>query len=330
MDVVLKITAQASQLLKHLKYFCACCLLLSSHAFTAPLTTIKIIQNDWVSQRLNALVTGKLLEKLGYQTEYIQFEVDLQWAALRRGHGHIQVEVWQDSMETPYINYVTKNYISHYGDHQVVSREEWWYPLHVKALCPGLPDWQALKQCAHLFIDEMSNGKGVYINGPWHFDDGALIRGLDLNFEVRQVKDDQALWRILNQSTAKKTPLVMINWTPNWTDVSVPGEFVEFPEYAPECHIDPKWGINKALSHDCGNPKDGWIKKAAWPGLEVYAPCAARLLRNIEFTAQMISDAASWVMKDGLSESQAAEKWLIKYQNESRNWLPSCMQDSNS
>ena len=169
-----------------------------------PPKTIKLIQNDWASQRVNAIVVGELLKRLGYKVEFVQSKVELQWPALRKGQAHVQVEIWQDSMEAPYLTYLENNFISHSGDHLAVSREEWWYPAHVKELCPELPDWRALKSCSHLFADPLSKGRGVYYNGPWSYDDGALIRGLDLNFEVRQVDDDKALWSLLEKSSGAK------------------------------------------------------------------------------------------------------------------------------
>ena len=29
--------------------------------------------------------------------------------------------------------------------------EEWWYPTYMKEKCPGLPNWEALNDCAEAF-----------------------------------------------------------------------------------------------------------------------------------------------------------------------------------
>ena len=48
------------------------------------------------------------------------------------------------------------------------------YPNWVADLCPGLPDWNALKSpdCAKLFAPPDSGGKGRMLEGPqtWHGD----------------------------------------------------------------------------------------------------------------------------------------------------------------
>ena len=33
------------------------------------------------------------------------------------------------------------------------AKEEWWYPIYMKEKCPGLPNWEALKdpKCAEAF-----------------------------------------------------------------------------------------------------------------------------------------------------------------------------------
>lgn len=41
------------------------------------------------------------------------------------------------------------------------------------------------------------------------------------------------------------------------------GEFIELPLYEDGCKDAPEWGINKELTHDCGNPADDYLQKAA-------------------------------------------------------------------
>lgn len=43
----------------------------------------------------------------------------------------------------------------------------------------------------------------------------------------------------------------------------IKGKFVEFPEYEEACELDPTWGQNKKMLHDCGNTKSTLLKKAA-------------------------------------------------------------------
>jgi len=43
-------------------------------------------------------------------------------------------------------------------------------------------------------------------------------------------------------------------YSPHWATAKYKGEWIQFPEYTPECYTDPKWGINPDLAYDCGKP----------------------------------------------------------------------------
>ena len=103
---------------------------------------------------------------------------------------------------------------------------------------------------------------------------------------------------------------MLLNWTPNWTDTRLKGKFVKFPTYQPACETDPSWGINKQLLKDCANPSNGWLKKAAWPGLEKYSPCVFQLAKNINLNTEMIADASALYVIEKLSEDQMASHVL--------------------
>mgnify|MGYP003734557955 CR=1 FL=1 len=57
------------------------------------------------------------------------------------------------------------------------------------------------------------------------------------------------------------------------------GEWVQFPEYTPECYTDPAWGINKDMAYDCGKPH-GKIWKYAWAGMKDQWPMAYKVAKN--------------------------------------------------
>ncbi|GIS98491.1 MAG: hypothetical protein CM1200mP26_02040 [Acidimicrobiales bacterium] len=51
--------------------------------------------------------------------------------------------------------------------HDAKTREEWWYPSYIEDVCPGLPDWQALNECAEMFATPDSGGKGRSLVVRW-------------------------------------------------------------------------------------------------------------------------------------------------------------------
>ncbi|MGN7613537.1 ABC transporter substrate-binding protein [Magnetococcales bacterium HHB-1] len=291
---------------------------------------IRIIVNNWSSQIVMSRILGNMYKKMGYTVEYPKKDIASQWGGLHRGVEHIQVEVWEGTMQEDFHRISAYGQMVDAGTHDAITREEWWYPSYVEEVCPGLPDWRALKRCAPLFANEKTAPKGRYLAGPWEKPEKARIRALDLNFEVEMAEKSDDLWIELEKAWQQRKPIVLFNWTPNWVEVRYEGKFIEFPPHAPECETDPAWGINKKWTFDCGNPPAGWLKKAAWKGMQKTWPCAWQVLRNMNFSNTMIGTIAALVDKDGLSHEEAAKKWLANNTDVWSSWLPTTCQQKHS
>jgi glycine betaine/proline transport system substrate-binding protein len=276
--------------------------------------------NQWSSQRVLSNVVGQLIENSGTPVEYLKISADRQWGALKRGVVHFQIEVWEPAMREDFHKLVANGDIIDLGSHEAKVTEDWWYPSYVEDSCPELPKWQALNKCRALFKGQIATDKGVYFGGPWDYGDADIIRALKLKFTIERLPDEFALWETLTQATAINKPIMLLNWSPNWTDNYVKGKFVQFPLYTEACEKDPEWGLNKNLVKDCGNRRDGWLKKAASPTLQKEFPCVYNLIKNISFTKQMIADASSLAVIEKLSDQAAAIKWSKIYANDIENW----------
>lgn len=142
---------------------------------------IKILSNNWTSQAVLSRISGKIFNSLGCPVTFYNSSVDEQWGALAHGYADIQLEVWQGTMTDQYNRLIQNGSIVDAGSHLAVTREDWWYPNYVEELCPGLPNWEALKACSELFSRPDSSGSGVYFSGPWEKPDEAKIRALELD-----------------------------------------------------------------------------------------------------------------------------------------------------
>jgi glycine betaine/proline transport system substrate-binding protein len=314
-----------------MKYFCALFFILfSSVAHSNPSTpaanrnpahTVHIALNDWASQRINSYIIGNLFEQLGLKVKYIELTVDQQWAALSENRIQVQMEIWEGTMIGSYQELMAKKQIADAGSYTATSREEWWYPSYVEALCPGLPDWKALKNCAEVFESSTSSPKGLYLTGPWDNTDPLRIAALDLPFEILKLKNDKQLWQALKKAHDAKKPILMLNWTPNFIDEVHPGRFVEFPDFSPECETNAAWGINPKATHDCGNPKGGWIKKIASTEFKKKHPKAFKVLKNYDLTGKQFSQLiyVKEVLK--ISDKKAAKFWLNKNKTTWQSWI---------
>ena len=300
-------------------------LLYSSLSLSSPATRateIVIPLNNWESQRVVSRAIGKVLESSSYEVSFVDISSDMQWGAIRRGTTDFQLEVWEPSMKARLDKFVARREVVDLGEHRAKVTEDWWYPKYVEELCPGLPDWRALNRCKSLFESKGSNSKGTYISGPWDYGDGNIIRALNIDFTITRVSDSAELWRELTQALESKRPIILLNWSPNWTDEHLDGEFVQFPPHTDACDTDPKWGINKFLPKDCANPNDGWLKKVASTQLKSKAPCVYQFVQNISFTSEMLAHASYLMVVKKLSDKEAATHWLRKYSDELNGWKP--------
>jgi len=303
------------------KFMAVILILFSQNLFAEhKLRPIQILQLDWSSQIVLSHVYGELLSRHGFSIEYLKKNSDSQWFLLSTGKADLQVEVWEGTMAKRFDDLVQRELIIDAGSHKALTREEWWYPAYVKEQCPGLPDWRALNDCASIFAETIG-GPGVYFTGPWEKPDRARIRALQLNFTVVELENSDVLRQKLIEYSSQKRPLLIFNWSPNWVESVFEGEFVEFPAYEAACETDRNWGFNKKLVWDCGNPKNGWLKKAVSKELAETQPCALALIESVSLNNKHISDAAKLVDIDHLSPDMAAQQWIRLNQTTVDNWL---------
>ena len=199
-----------------------------------------------------------------------------------------------------------------WGDHEARTLEDMGYPNWVveKGLCPGLPDWTALKNpdCAKNFTTPDSpDGKGRMLEGPqtWH---GDLIPqrvdalGLGNLWWVKFAGSADALWAELAAAKKEGRGTIIFNWTPNFTD-GAGFTFIDFPPYTAGCRPEDG-GDGK-----CGSP-DGYLKKAVNGDFPKTHPAAAAAFKKMSFSTSQIGAMAALVDTDKMTHEDAAKKWL--------------------
>jgi glycine betaine/proline transport system substrate-binding protein len=280
------------------------------------------VTNNWTSQLVLSNVVGQLLQKMGYNVEYKPSDTQLQFTALASNDMDFQIEVWEGSMAESFDKAKAKGIVD-LGNHDAVTREEWWYPSYVKEKCPGLPDWKALDACAKVFATAETGDKGRFVGPPadWGKHYSERIQALGMNFQEVPVGQAATLWSELQAAYDRKEPIVLFNWTPNFIEAKFEGEFVDFPEYDPACLTDAKWGSNPDAVYDCGAPKKGYLKKAASKQLEQKWPAAAAFLKKVNFTNAQIAAAAAMVDIQGMTPEDAAKKWIAENETVWKAWM---------
>ena len=277
--------------------------------------------HNWSSQIVMSNAVGQILETAGNNVEFVTTDSQAVYESIRLGDVTMELEVWEGAFGASFRTALEKGGIVDVGDHDAVTREDWWYPMWTKDACPGLPSWEALNDCAEIFATAETGDKGRYLDGPvdWLKHGAERVEALGMNFQVINAGSAAALWAEIGAAEADRKPVVVFNWTPNFAEAVWPGEFVEFPAWEDGCDTDPAVGPNPNALFDCGNPASGYLKKAAWDGMQDKWPNAYCILENISFTNPQIAQMAKLVDTDELEPEDAASEWL---ENNSDTWEP--------
>jgi len=270
---------------------------------------IVIPTHNWSSQVVMAYVIGGMFESMGNNVEYVPADSQAVYEAIRNGDVTISHEVWQSTFGASFYNAMAKGGVIDAGTHAAPTLEEMGVPKYVidDNLCPGLPNWEALKDCKDVFATADSGGKGRWLEGPqsWHGDLMPVrveALGLGDDYTVKFAGGADAIWAELESAKKEGRGIITFNWTPNFTDADG-FVFIEFPEYADGCRVAD------GGDGSCGSPK-GWLKKAANFRFPKSHPAAYMAFSKLSFTTEQIGQMASLVDIDKMSHQDAATKWL--------------------
>ncbi|MHA6346453.1 ABC transporter substrate-binding protein [Roseivivax sp. CAU 1761] len=279
--------------------------------------------HNWSSQIVMSHAVGQIFEEMGNSVEFVTTDSQAVYESIRMGDVTLEMEVWEGAFGASFDAAREKGGIHDAGTHDAVTREDWWYPAWTKEACPGLPDWQALNDCAAVFATPETGDKGRFLGGPvdWLKHDQERVDALGLDFTVVNAGSAAALWATIQAAEPEKKPIVVFNWTPNFAEAVWPGEFVEFPEWQEGCDSDPAVGPNPDATYDCGNPANGYLKIAAWDGMQDKWPAAYATLTKISFTNPQIAEMAKLVDVDELEPEEAAAEWLAANEDVWTPWI---------
>lgn len=283
---------------------------------------IKLTLHDWTGQLITTNLMAAVLEEAGYNVELVQADYLAQFAGLETGDLHVAMEMWEttgrDAMDA---STATGNVVV-LGETGMKAIEEWWYPSYMKEKCPGLPDWNALNDCAAVFATAETAPKGRYLGGPvtWGGFDEERIAALGLNYEVIHAGTDAAMFAELESAYQRKDPILLWIYAPHWAPQKFEGEWIEFPPFEAACYTDPAWGSNPDATHDCGKPT-GPIWKVAWKGVEEKWPGAAAAVKAFTIDNATMGAMISKVDLDGVAIEDVVDEWMDANEATWSTWI---------
>ena len=285
---------------------------------------IKLTIHDWTGQYITTNIMGRVLQEMGYNVKYQQADYIAQFAGLESGDLHIAMEMWETTGKQAMEASLKTGKTVDLGETGMQAKEEWWYPIYMKEKCPGLPNWEALKDpaCAEAFSTAETAPNGRYLGGPvtWGGYDDERAEALELPFEVVHAGTDAALFAELESAYQREAPIVLWVYVPHWAPAKFDGEFVEFPPYSAECYSDPSVGVNPDMAYDCGKPR-GPIWKAAWSGLKDKWPGAYDIIEAYTLNNAEMSAMVGQADLDGMAIEDVVNGWMDANEARWKGWI---------
>jgi len=287
---------------------------------------LRIAINPWTGYVANAHVIGQVAEQqLGCNVTYPEVKEEVGWQGMADGSIDTIVENWGHPD-------LVKKYIDEQGTVQDAGLTGgqgligWFVPQWMAEEYPDITNWENLNKYADMFKTSESGDKGQLLDGDPSYvtNDEALVKNLDLDYEVVVGGSEAALLTSFRSAEENKTPLLAYFYTPQWyaevNGQATPGvkdpvqiAHVKLPEYTEGCDADP-------AKVDCDYPPYALNKLISTQFAESDSP-AVDLIKNFEWTNDDQNLVASWIGQDGMSPDDAAAKWIEDNQDKVDAWL---------
>ena len=269
-----------------------------------------------------SMILGSTLAKAGYRVEYIEADYAASFSGIQTGDLHYTI-CWQSTWDLCQGS-IESGKAMNAGSTGISTAEGWWYPLSLKNVCPGLPDWKALKEpaCIKALATAETAPKARFIEGPadWVMPVSEMATAFGIDVEPIASGSAAALVATISTAARRGEPVIGWGYTPHWYFMSDEGEFVKFPEYTEECYTDPAWGINPNATHDC-NVQVGSLWVFANTELMNSEPEAKAIINAFALKDSQIAGVFQSIDVDGKSLDEAVATWMDNNQAVWKAWI---------
>ena len=282
---------------------------------TAPCGEVNMAMNAWVGYTASASVVSYVAEnELGCTVNQKDLNEQVAWQGFESGEVDVIIENWAHAdLKKKYIDEQKVAEIA--GKNGNVGQIGWFVPPWMAEKYPDILDWQNLNKYADLFKTGESGDKGQLLDGDPAFvtNDAALVKNLDLNYEVVYSGSEAALITAFRDAEQNKKPMLGYFYSPQWFLAEVPLKMVKLPEWTEGCDTD-------AEAVKCGYPEDELDKIISTRFAQSGSPAVA-LVKNFSWTNDDQNEVALSIAKDKLSPEEAAKKWVEANPDKVNAWL---------
>src|SRR3981189_692513 len=172
-----------------------------------------------------------------------------------------------------------------------------------------------LHKNAPLFRTSEPGHRGQLLDGDPAYvtKDVSLVANLGVNYKVVQGGSETALISSIRQAQRQRTPLLAYFYSPQWLFGEAPMVKVALPPYTDGCDADP-------AKIACDYPAYDLDKIVSTKFAESGSPAYA-LLKNFQWTNEDQNSVARSIAVDGVSDDEAAKKFIDAHPQLVANWL---------
>jgi glycine betaine/proline transport system substrate-binding protein len=307
----------------------------SSSSGSGDCKDLNIAVNPWTGYVSNAHVIGYVAQtSLGCNVTYPDVKEEVGWQGMADGSIDTIVENWGHPD-------LIKKYVDEQGtveDAGLTGNEGligWFVPQWMADKYPDITNWKNLNKYADMFQTSESGDKGQLLDGDPSYvtNDEALVKNLDLNYQVVVGGSEAALLQSFRSAQENETPLLAYFYTPQWyaevDGQSTPGvkdpikiAHVELPKWTEGCDDDP-------AKVDCDYPPYDLNKLISTEFADSGSP-AVDLVKNFNWTNEDQNLVSSYIGQDGMSPDDAAKKWVEANPDKVDEWLQGTGASSSS
>jgi glycine betaine/proline transport system substrate-binding protein len=282
---------------------------------STPCGNFNIAVNPWTGYASDAYVVGDLAQsKLGCNVSYKNVKEEVGWQGMSSGTIDTILENWghADLVKKYITDQKTVEDAGLTGNEGIIG---WYVPPWMAAKYPDITDWNNLNKYADLFKTSESGGKGQLLDGDPSYvtNDEALVKNLNLNYQVVVGGSEAALIQSFRSAEKNKTPLLAYFYEPQWFFSEMKLVKIDLPKYTAGCDADaakvacdyPPYHLNKLISKkfaDSGSP-------------------AVTLVKNFQWTNADQNTVSTYIAKDGMKPADAAQKWIDANPDKVAAWL---------
>ncbi|PSM44231.1 glycine/betaine ABC transporter substrate-binding protein [Streptomyces dioscori] len=277
--------------------------------------TVTLSTQSWVGAQANVAVAQYLLEhELGYRVDTVQVDEVPAWDALSQGRVDAILEDWgHPEQEQRYVE--DKKTIVDGGGLGVTGHIGWFVPTYFAKQHPDVTNWKNLNKYADRLRTAESGGKGQLLDGSPSYvtNDKALVKNLDLDFQVVFAGSEAAQITQMRQFAKEKKPFLTYWYSPQWLFEKVPMTEVKLPAYKEGCDAKPE-----AVA--CAYPHTP-LRKYLNADFAESGGGAAAFLKKFRWTTEDQNEVSLLIADQKLSPEEAAKKWVRGHERTWRTWL---------